>query len=95
MTCEECKEQRREAAPVSFIAHESAMARAERTIKRLWITILLLIVMLVGTNGAWLWYESQFEYVETSQEVTQEAESGTNTFIGGDCYGETDGENNN
>jgi hypothetical protein len=40
----------------------------------------LLIVLLVGSNIAWLIYESQFEYFETS--VTQEAENAD----GGDIY---------
>lgn len=64
-------------------------AMAERTIKRLWIVILVLIVLLVGTNVAWLVYESSFEeIVATEQTVTQETEGGNNNFVGGDYYGE-------
>ena len=44
-------------------------ATAERTVKRLWITILLLILLLVGTNAAWIYYESQFTVEETSIEA--------------------------
>lgn len=66
--------------PVPYIVHESTMTRMERTIKRLWIVTILLIVMLVGTNAAWLWYESQFEYFE----VTQENDNGYNNYIGND-----------
>ena len=53
--CETCKNK---TAPesVPYIVHESSMARMERQIKRLWITVLVLIVMLVATNGAWIWY---------------------------------------
>ena len=65
-------------------------AMAERTIKRLWIVIIFLIVLLVGTNVAWLVYESSFEeIVTTEQTVTQETEGGNNNFVGGDYYGET------
>ena len=65
-------------------------AIAERTIKRLWIVIILLIVLLVGTNVAWLVYESSFEdVVTTEQTVTQETEGGNNNFVGGDYYDET------
>ena len=53
---------------VSYIAFESVCTRFERTIKRLWILVIILTVLLVGTNCAWLWYESQFQYVETSTE---------------------------
>lgn len=86
MDCKTCKDNR---AVVSFAAFESAMLRAERANKRLWFIVLLLIVLLFGTNAAWLYYESSFEDIE----VTQENEGGFNNFIGndGDIYnGEAD-----
>lgn len=76
---------------VPYLVHESEMSRAERTIKRLWITTLILIFMLVGTNAAWIYFESQWETVY--QEVVQEADNGTNNFAGGDLVGETDYQN--
>lgn len=85
--CKSCKSKEQYAEPVPFIVHEGTIARAEITIKRLWITILLLIVLLVGTNAGWIWYESQFEYSQTTQEVTQESNHGDNSFIGGDVGG--------
>lgn len=88
MDCNTCKNKTKQPETVSFFVHESVQASMERTIKRLWITIILLILMLVGTNGAWLYYESQMETV--SQEVIQDAETGTNNFVGGDFVGETD-----
>ena len=67
-------------------------ALAERTIKRLWIVILVLVVLLVGTNIAWIVYESQFITEEVSQEV--EATRGNAYVVGiGDLdygTGETD-----
>ena len=86
--CKSCKSKEQYAEPVPYIVHEGTMARAEITIKRLWITILLLIVLLVGTNAGWIWFESQFEYSQTTQEVTQESNHGDNSFIGGDVGGE-------
>lgn len=86
MDCNSCREKRAE--PVPYIVHEGAMARQERTIKRLWILVILIIVLLVGTNAGWIWYESQFETVETWQDVEQTADgNGINRFIGGDYYG--------
>lgn len=85
--CNGCGEHNK-VADIPYIVHESAMARMERQLKRLWITILVLIVLLVGTNGIWIWYESQFE--DVYQEVVQEADNGTNNFVGGDIYGEAD-----
>ena len=67
---------------ISLWVHEETVAMMERTIRRLWITTLLLILLLVVTNGAWLWYESQFEYFTTT--VTQENEDGYNNYIGND-----------
>ena len=89
--CETCKKVQNAPESVLYIVHESSMARMERQIKRLWITVLVLIVMLVTTNGAWIWYESQMETIY--QEVTQEADTGTNNFVGGDVIGETDYKN--
>ena len=80
MDCETCKEKR------------SAVARLERVIKRLWVLVLVLIVLLAASNAAWIWWESQFEEVR----IEQENESGYNNFIGndGDIYnGETDNNN--
>lgn len=94
-TCNGCGEHKLPES-VPYIVHESDMSRLERQLKRLWIVILVLIFLLVGTNCAWLWYESQFETVEeTYQEVIQEADNGENHFIGGDVIGETDYTNNN
>ena len=89
--CESCKKVQNAPESVPYIVHESSMARIERQIKRLWITVILLITMLVATNGAWIWYESQMETIY--QEVTQEADTGTNNFVGGDMIGETDYQN--
>ena len=82
--CKSCKAKEQPSEAVPFIVHEGMIARAEITIKRLWITILLLIVLLVGTNAGWIWFESQFQYYQTTQEVTQESDYGDNSFIGGD-----------
>ena len=69
--CETCKKAQNAPESVPYIVHEASMARMERQIKRLWITVLVLIVMLVGTNGAWLLYNSQFQAVETVMEEYQ------------------------
>lgn len=55
---------------IPYYAHEGIMARMERTIKRLWVLCIVLIILLAGSNAAWLWYESQFE--DESTTVTQE-----------------------
>lgn len=80
MSCETCKNKTTTPESIPYVAYELAMARAERTSKRLWITILTLIFLLVGTNVAWLYYESSFEEIV----ITQENEDGFNNYIGND-----------
>lgn len=53
---------------VPYIVHESAMARSERHIKRLVIALIVAVVMIAVTNIAWLYYESQFDTMEYSQD---------------------------
>ena len=85
--CETCKKVQNAPENVPYIVHESSMARMERQIKRLWITVLVLIVMLVATNSAWIWHESQFSDIETTIEAEQDG-SGVNIVSGGDSdYG--------
>lgn len=90
MDCKTCKQIKN--ADVPYIVHEAAQARQERTIKRLWILALVALALLVGTNGLWLWYESQLEDVVTTIDAQQETTRGNNYAIGGDLIdGETDG----
>lgn len=84
---------------IPYIAHESEVARLERIIKRMWILCIIIFVALIGTNAGWIWYESQWEDVTVSQEITQDSgDGGTNTYsgnvIGGDFYGDTENQNN-
>ena len=67
---------------VPYIVHEAIVTRLERIIKRLWILCLVLVLCLVGTNAAWVYYESQF--MEIEMDVQQENERGLNNFIGND-----------
>ena len=77
--CERCT---KAPEPVPYVAHEADMARQERTIKRLWILLLVMLVLLVGTNVAWIYYESQF--VEETTTVEQDIETGDgDAFVAG------------
>ena len=60
------------------------LARQERTIRRLFIIVILLILLLVGTNAAWIWYEAQFEDCVTTVEA--------DTDDGGTAIANMDGE---
>lgn len=67
---------------IPYIAFESVQARLERINQKLWIVILVLIVALIGTNAGWIYYESQWQYVESTT-VTQDldASDGGNAII--------------
>lgn len=89
-TCNGCKGE--QGANVPYIVLEAERARAERTFHRMWVLVIVLVLLLVGTNGAWLWYQSQFEEIE----IVQENADGYNNFIGNDgdiINGETDCQN--
>ena len=72
MDCEACKEKRKVISQtpkdVPYIVHEVAVARLERVIKRLWVLVLVLIVLLAASNAAWLYYESSFEEIRIEQD---------------------------
>ena len=96
MSCETCKNKTTTPESIPYVAHEFAMARAERTAKRLWITILTLIFLLVGSNCVWIWYNSQFEVVETTSIEAEQDGSGVNIVSGGDLdYGAESKDNQN
>ena len=93
--CENCA---KKPDAVPFVVHEADMARMERTVKRLWILLLVLVFLFVGSNAAWIWYDSQF--VSESTEVEQEIDTGDGDAfvvgVGDLNYGEdqTEGEEN-
>lgn len=59
---------------VPFFVAESMADRLTKANKRLWIICILLIILLVGTNAMWIWYESQFMYYE--EYIKQDVETG-------------------
>lgn len=82
MTCQECKVMQQR------LQNESALAMAERTIRRLWITILLLIVIMAGMCIGFFMYEAQFEEYSEATEIEAEQSGAYNFVAGGDLnYG--------
>lgn len=76
--------------PVPYIAHEAEMARIERANKRWFVAWLVTFVLFIASWAWFLYYESQWEVVETT-EVTQDADgNGNNSYIGGNYYGKAD-----
>ena len=83
-TCETCKDKRSQAEPVSFAVFESMKATMERTVKKLWIVLIISLLFLFGSNAAWVYYESQWEVFETTVEAEQTTDGG------GDVYGQAE-----
>ena len=69
---------------VPYIIFESAQSRMERANKRWCILSIILVLLLFATNGAWLYYESQYDVVKETTTITQENKDGINNFIGND-----------
>lgn len=69
------------------------LMQMKTTIKRLFIVVVILIVMLFATNVAWLYcWNLPTDSAETS--ISQDADdNGTNNYIGND--GDIDGEADN
>lgn len=66
---------------IPYIAYESALARNERTIKRLIISLVLSIVLMFASNAVWLWAFSQYEYVdETTTTTVKQDGKGQNVY---------------
>ena len=78
---------------IPLIAYERTCASFEESNKRQWVCIVVLTLLLFATNLAWIIREQQFETTETTYTVEQDADNGTNHYVGGDYNGET--ENNN
>lgn len=83
MDCKTCKEMRKQQeATISRYAFEATLVSFEETIKRLWIAIIILILLLAGTNAAWVYYESQFSEETWTYEAS--ADHGSNAVANGD-----------
>ena len=90
-TCNNCGTNDMAVMPIA--EHEKDQNRLMEIIKSLIAVIVILIVLLVGSNVGWLIYNSQFEVVEESTVITQENADGYNNYIGNDgdiVNGETD-----
>ena len=62
-------------------SYELTIAMAERTIKRLWVLCIILLMAVIGTNIGWIYYESQFEDIVTTTIEAQQDGDGTNTVV--------------
>lgn len=66
---------------VPYIVYESEAARHERTVKRLLTALLITILLMVGTNMAWLYVWNQYDF--SSEEYTVENDGNSNLLGAG------------
>lgn len=80
---------------LAYLIYEGSLVRSDRSNRRLWVLCIILTILLVVTNGAWIYYESQFEMVETTSiKAEQETDGGGDNIIVGGDYGETKSDDN-
>ena len=65
------------------LSNEAALAMAERTIRRMFILLLVVVIMWGLSMGAFIWYINQYDY--EAYEITQDS-NGVN-FVGGSWLG--------
>ena len=92
-TCNSCNTNDMAVMPIA--QHEKDQSRLMSIIKRLIAVVVILIVLLVCSNIAWIVYENSFKNYVITQDVEQDADNGENNFVGGDYYGEAKDKNNN
>lgn len=59
------------------------LSELKKTTKRWFVVSIILLIALVGTNVAWLIYESSFETVKETQTVEQHQEDTDNSNMSG------------
>ena len=88
-TCNNCNTNDMAVMPIA--QHEKDQNRLMGIIKWLIAVIVILIVLFVGSNAFWIWRDSQYEDVVTTEETIIDAQQdgeGTNIVGGGDVnYG--------
>ena len=68
---------------VPYIVYESEAARHERTVRRLLIALLVTILLMVGTNMAWLYVWNQYDFSSESYVIEGADDSNANMLGNG------------
>lgn len=80
---------------IPYFVHQDDMNKLDQSHRRIekWLIILCIIIFvaLIGTNGAWMYYESQFEDVVT-ETYSAETDQGGTAIANGDGTVTIDGE---
>lgn len=81
--CDNCSnknEAENEILTIPYAAHQSAAARQERQIRRMWIALLVSIVLVFVSNAVWLYAWMQYDY--SSEEIVYQQDGQGTNIIG-------------
>lgn len=82
--CETCKgKEVKTPEAIPYMAHEFAMVRMERQVKRGWIALIVAVCLLFASNAAWLYAWCQYDY-SGEEIVTVDGKDGIANYIGND-----------
>lgn len=65
---------------VPYIVYESEAARHERTVKRLITALLIAILLIVGSNLAWLYVFNQYD-ISSEEYTVNNTDDGNANFL--------------
>lgn len=65
---------------VPYVAHQSAAARQERQIRRMWIALVVAIALIFASNVIWLYAWMQYDY--SSEEIIYQQDGQGTNIIG-------------
>lgn len=86
-TCDGCKNkvytEEEKMMTVPYIAHQSAAARQERQIRRMWIALVVAVALVFASNAIWLYAWMQYDYESYTYDVFADGDGNAN-FIGQD-----------
>jgi hypothetical protein len=81
-TCNNCGETKTPST-VPYQVLKDFKDTSTATIKRLWILIVILVLLIVGSNMAWLYAWNSYDYV-SEEIVTVDGKDGIANYIGND-----------
>lgn len=82
-------------ATIPFYVHEGEINRLERINKRFFVLLIVVFLALVGTNAYWIWYESRYEDVVVTQDVSTGEGAAVVSGTGDITYGESETDSTN
>lgn len=81
--CNSCKGHTNKPENVPYLVYETGQARSERIIRRLIIAIVIVAILLVISNAAWLYVWQSYDYETYAVELTTDG-GGDANYIGND-----------